>query len=97
MLPTAILQPTERQHIGNQIDAAMIFAWADFVRVCREYCIRLLHRLRLDLSSELISGELHDLRGINVEVTVANPSRAHPNVNQAGPNGGIIQRLRIPG
>jgi hypothetical protein len=26
-------QPTERQRIGNQINAAMIFAWADFVSV----------------------------------------------------------------
>ena len=29
----AIPQPTERQHIGNQVDAALIFAWADFVSV----------------------------------------------------------------
>jgi len=28
-----IPQPTERQRIGNQIDAAMIFARADFVGV----------------------------------------------------------------
>jgi hypothetical protein len=26
----AIPQPSEWQHIGNQIDAAFIFAWADF-------------------------------------------------------------------
>jgi len=26
-------QPTERQHIGNQIDAAMIFARPDFVNM----------------------------------------------------------------
>ena len=26
-------QPTERQRIGNQIDAALVFAWADFVNV----------------------------------------------------------------
>jgi hypothetical protein len=26
-------QPTERQHIGNQIDATMIFARSDFVKV----------------------------------------------------------------
>jgi len=26
-------QPTEWQHIGNQIDAAMVFAWSDFVNV----------------------------------------------------------------
>ena len=31
----AIPQPTEWQHIGNQIDAAMIFARADFVNVNR--------------------------------------------------------------
>ena len=31
MLSTAILQPTEWQHIGNQIDGAFIFARADFV------------------------------------------------------------------
>ena len=29
----AIPQPTEWQRIGNQIDAAMIFARADFVNV----------------------------------------------------------------
>jgi hypothetical protein len=29
----AIPQPTEWQHIGNQIDAAMIFARTDFVNV----------------------------------------------------------------
>jgi len=29
----AIPQATERQHIGNQINAVMIFAWADFVNV----------------------------------------------------------------
>jgi hypothetical protein len=29
----AVPQPTEWQHIGNQIDAAFIFAWADFVKV----------------------------------------------------------------
>ena len=28
----AIPQPTERQHIGNEIDAAIIAAWADFVK-----------------------------------------------------------------
>jgi hypothetical protein len=27
-------QPTEWQHIGDEIGAAMIFAWADFVDVC---------------------------------------------------------------
>jgi hypothetical protein len=26
----SVPQPTEWQHIGNQIDGAMIFAWADF-------------------------------------------------------------------
>jgi hypothetical protein len=26
-------QPTEWQHIGNQINDAMVFAWADFVSV----------------------------------------------------------------
>ena len=31
----AVPQPTEWQHIGNQIDAAMIFARADFVSVHR--------------------------------------------------------------
>jgi len=30
-----ILQPSEWQHIGNQIDAAMIFARANFVNVLR--------------------------------------------------------------
>jgi hypothetical protein len=29
-----ILQATKRQHIGNQIYAAFIFARADFVNVC---------------------------------------------------------------
>ena len=27
----AIPQPTEWQHIGDEIDAAFVFAWADFV------------------------------------------------------------------
>ena len=36
-------QPTERQPIGNQIDAAMIFARADFVNV--QLRCRWLHRL----------------------------------------------------
>jgi hypothetical protein len=31
----AIPQPTERQRIGDQIDAAFIFARTDFVNVCR--------------------------------------------------------------
>jgi len=31
-----IPQPTEWQHIGNQIDAALIFARADFVNVHRD-------------------------------------------------------------
>ena len=31
----AIPQPTERQRIGNQIKAAFIFAWADFVNLDR--------------------------------------------------------------
>ena len=31
----AISQPTEWQHIGNQIDAAFVFARADFVNVHR--------------------------------------------------------------
>ena len=35
----AILQPTEWQHLGNQIDVAFIFAWAHFVSVNRS-----LHR-----------------------------------------------------
>jgi hypothetical protein len=30
-----IPQPTEGQHIGNQINAALIFARADFVKVHR--------------------------------------------------------------
>ena len=30
---STIAQPTERQRIGNQIDAAMIFARANFVNV----------------------------------------------------------------
>jgi len=30
----AVSQATEWQRIGNQIDAAMIFAGADFVNVC---------------------------------------------------------------
>ena len=36
MIWRVIPQPTERQHIGNQIDAAMIFARAHFIvtRVC---------------------------------------------------------------
>jgi len=29
----AIPQPTEGQHIGNQINATMIAAWADFVNM----------------------------------------------------------------
>ena len=33
----AIPQPTERQRIGDEIDAAMIFAWADFVNVRRTH------------------------------------------------------------
>ena len=32
---SVIPQPTERQRIGNQIDAAIIFARADFVKVRR--------------------------------------------------------------
>jgi hypothetical protein len=28
-------QPTQWQRIGNQIDAAMIFAWPDFINVPR--------------------------------------------------------------
>jgi hypothetical protein len=28
-----LLQPTERQRVGNQIDAAFVFAQADFVNV----------------------------------------------------------------
>jgi hypothetical protein len=31
----AVPQPTERQRIGNQIDAAMLFAGEDFVNVRR--------------------------------------------------------------
>ena len=31
----AVPQATEWQRIGNQIDAAMIFAWPDFVKVRR--------------------------------------------------------------
>jgi len=31
----AIPEPTEWQRIGNQIDAAIIFTWADFVNVHR--------------------------------------------------------------
>jgi len=30
---SAIPQPTERQHIADEIDAAFIAAWADFVNV----------------------------------------------------------------
>jgi hypothetical protein len=30
----AVPQATEWQRIGNQIDAAMIFARADFVKIC---------------------------------------------------------------
>jgi hypothetical protein len=33
MIWRVIPQPTERQHIGNQIDAAFIFALADFVNL----------------------------------------------------------------
>jgi hypothetical protein len=29
----AVPQPTEREHVGDQIDAAMIFAGPDFVNV----------------------------------------------------------------
>ena len=32
---STIPQPTERQRIGNEIDATMIFARADFVKVRR--------------------------------------------------------------
>ena len=39
---SVIPEPTERQRIGNQIDATMIFARADFVHV------RCLHRIGLD-------------------------------------------------
>jgi len=35
MLPTGIPQPTEWQRIGDQINAASIFARADFVNVLR--------------------------------------------------------------
>jgi hypothetical protein len=31
----AVPQPTEWQGIGDQIDAAFVFAWADFVNVHR--------------------------------------------------------------
>jgi hypothetical protein len=34
-LPAAIPQPTEWQHIGDEIKAAMIFAPADLVKVDR--------------------------------------------------------------
>jgi len=34
-LPTIIPQSTESQRVGDQIDAAMIFARAHFVNVCR--------------------------------------------------------------
>ena len=33
MIRRVIPQPTERQHIGNKINAAMIFAWADLVNM----------------------------------------------------------------
>jgi len=32
---SAIPQPTEWQHIGNEINTAMIFAWSDFVNVVK--------------------------------------------------------------
>ena len=30
-------QRTEWQHVGNQIDTAFVFAWADFVKVCATF------------------------------------------------------------
>jgi hypothetical protein len=33
MIRRVISQPTERQHVADQIDAAMIFARADFIFV----------------------------------------------------------------
>ena len=39
-----IPQPTERQHIGNQIDAVFIFARADFGQL-----VRFLRFLEIDL------------------------------------------------
>jgi len=45
--------PTERQHIGNQIDTAMIFARSDFVNVHRIFSAMLqrdgAHGVRLTL------------------------------------------------
>jgi len=41
-------QATKRQHIGNQIDAAFIFAWADFVN---------MHSCDLHITLSLPSGE----------------------------------------
>jgi len=33
-VPASLIpQPTKRQRIGNKIDAALIFAWSDFVNV----------------------------------------------------------------
>jgi len=36
MIRRVVPWPTERQHIGNQIDAAFIFARADFVNAHRD-------------------------------------------------------------
>jgi hypothetical protein len=40
MIRRVISQPTERQHIGNQIDAAMILAQTDFVNMRAKPCAR---------------------------------------------------------
>jgi hypothetical protein len=47
MLSTAIPQPTEWQHVADQIDAAMIFTWVDFVNYIGSGVVReseVLHR-----------------------------------------------------
>jgi hypothetical protein len=45
----AISEPTEWKHIGNQIDAAPIFAQADFVNVGR---LNDCGRVRFDMASK---------------------------------------------
>src|SRR5436309_2099136 len=63
----AVPQPTEWQRIGNQIDAAMIFAGAHFVNVHPSSTVRfcLPPNLRLRLSSG-VSRESHRLARVLV-------------------------------
>ena len=52
----AVPQATERQHVGNRIDAAFIFARADFVTVDGNKMItsrRYLHQRGVDTGGEV--------------------------------------------